>query len=86
MLELYQSPDFRTYRKRLVKCLVDYCGPRVKNAKEPKDFWETNGAIELARKVLAIPSDDLSNEDLKRHTKEDIETFFAELVRGNLEG
>lgn len=85
MLDLYQSPDFRTYRKHLIKCLVEYCSPRVKNAKEQKDFWETNGAIELARKVLAIPSDDLKNEDLKRHTKEDVETFFAGLIRGNLE-
>lgn len=85
MLEFYTSPEFRTYRKHLIKTVVDYMRPRIQ-ASDPNDFWKLQGALDVARKIIDLPASDLKHDDLKRHAKEDVESVFASIIRGNLEG
>lgn len=81
MLEFYQSDEFRVYRRKVVKAIYEYLRSRIDSG-DQNDFWRTQGALGVCRRILDIPSNDIpSAENLKRHVIEDVESVFTGLVR-----
>ena len=88
MLEFYQSEEFRKYRHALLRSLVDFVKPRMTD-KDVHEFWKTQGAMEIAKRVLEIPGNQVkgdAGEALRRYAQEDIGEFLTGLIKSQLEG
>ena len=84
MLDFYTSTEFRAYRKKVIKELVDFVKPRMLG-KDPNEFWQASGAIEFARKLFEIPIKEENSQRVAICYQEDLNSFFATLIRASFE-
>ena len=83
--EFLFTDDFKAYRKKQIQVIAKYIHDNLYT----NDASETRGALELAQKIIGLPSTLLNDKDLEqslnRLIKEDMAGITKYLVRRYLE-
>lgn len=75
--ELFRSEEFAKYRKKELVMMTDH----VWSLMMANRFEEAKGALEMALKVLKLPGELTSSDDIKLRMKEVMKEFQVNFIR-----
>jgi hypothetical protein len=79
--ELFRSDEFAKYRKKELAMMTNH----VWSLMMANRFEEAKGALEMALRVLKLPSELVNSDDIKLRMKEVMKEFQSNFIRQPLD-